>query len=173
MFCSSTIKPQSRQSARLFLQLSALGLSPSPSPEGEFAPPWFLGEGHTRLRERGWGSQFKRGDRHWGTLGILYMYLVYKTQGAYQAGIEMPSTRNRCSTYYDFKRKPEMRGNIILILGILTPVPAHLSPDHRGEKRPKHSLSSLEVYSRICSEALFLVQPPRPLYADSVCDGGV
>jgi hypothetical protein len=47
--------------------------------------------------------------------------------------------------------------------GILTPVPAHLSnidlwgegDDHRGEKRPKHSLSSLEVYSRICSVALF------------------
>ncbi len=30
--------------------------SPTPSPAGECAPLWFWGEGHTGLRERGWGS---------------------------------------------------------------------------------------------------------------------
>jgi hypothetical protein len=48
--------------------------SPGPSPASECCPPplWFQkrGGGHTRLRERGRGSQFGRRDRHSGTLGI-------------------------------------------------------------------------------------------------------
>jgi hypothetical protein len=47
----------------------------SSRPNGELGPPplWFLGGGtvHTRLLEKGWGSQFGQGDRHCGTLGIL------------------------------------------------------------------------------------------------------
>ncbi len=48
---------------------------PTPSPEGECAPhpPWASGGGNTfRLRERE-GSQFGRGDRHCGTLGIYVL----------------------------------------------------------------------------------------------------
>jgi hypothetical protein len=49
-------KAQSRQSARLFLQSA--------------------GEGHTRLRERGWGVPIRtRGERHCGTLGIFVLCL--------------------------------------------------------------------------------------------------
>jgi hypothetical protein len=49
--------------------------SPTPSPVGECVPPplWFRGWVQTGLRERVWwggGSQFRRGDRHCGTLGI-------------------------------------------------------------------------------------------------------
>ncbi len=52
--------PQSRQSARLFLQSSELRLL------------WLGGGGgaHTRLWERGRVSQFRRGDIHCGTVGI-------------------------------------------------------------------------------------------------------
>ncbi len=41
-------------------------------------PLSFQGGGHTRLheRERVWGSQFGRGDKHCGTLSILYLYFV-------------------------------------------------------------------------------------------------
>jgi hypothetical protein len=64
--------PMSRHSARLFLQLSKLG-PPPPHPQESVPPhPLVAGEGHTRLWERGWGggSQFGRGDRLCGTLGI-------------------------------------------------------------------------------------------------------
>ncbi len=46
---------QSRQSDKLFLQSSELGL-PHPSPAGECAPPLVLGREHTRWQERGWES---------------------------------------------------------------------------------------------------------------------
>ncbi len=57
------VKPsQSRQSAELVLQSLELGPPPlpppppTPSPAGECShPPWFREEGHTHLRERGWG----------------------------------------------------------------------------------------------------------------------
>ncbi len=74
-----SVAPQSRQNARLFLQSSELGLPhlhlltrrpvcppPSPLVRG--------GGGHTRLQERGWGFQFRRGDIHCGTLGIYVLY---------------------------------------------------------------------------------------------------
>ncbi len=48
---------QSRQSAKLFLQSSELGL-PQPLTRRRVCPPpaWFRGEGYTRWRERGWES---------------------------------------------------------------------------------------------------------------------
>ncbi len=64
-------------SARLFL--SRPNWDPStPSPAGERVPP--LGSGgvsHSLVGEGvGGGSQFRRGDIHYGTVGILYMYFV-------------------------------------------------------------------------------------------------
>ncbi len=77
-----TLLPQSRQSARLFLQSSNWGLSsPAPSPAGECVPPDFGGGGGgvlTCLQERG-GSQFRRGDRHCGTLCTVYVYFLVFT----------------------------------------------------------------------------------------------
>ncbi len=76
---SSPIGTQSRQSAKLFLQSSELGL-PQPLTRRRVCPPALVhGRGllHTRLGER--GSQFRRGDRHCSTLGILYMYFVPET----------------------------------------------------------------------------------------------
>jgi hypothetical protein len=65
-------KPQSRQSAQLFLQSSELGL-PHPLTRRRLCTPlWFREEGHTRLWER--ESQLRRGDRHCGTLGIYCKY---------------------------------------------------------------------------------------------------
>ncbi len=58
--------PQSRQSTKLSFQSSNLG-SPTPSHAGEcVTPPPFGsgGGGHTRLRERGWGSPNSNEDRH-------------------------------------------------------------------------------------------------------------
>ncbi len=63
---------QRRQSAKLFLQSSELGLPHSLTPRRVYPPSlWFHGEGHTCL----WGewmgaSQFRRGDIHCDTLGI-------------------------------------------------------------------------------------------------------
>jgi hypothetical protein len=58
---------QSRQSTRLFLQSSELGPPPPPPLRRRV-----LGVRHTCLLERGGGgSQFRRGDRHCGTLGII------------------------------------------------------------------------------------------------------
>ncbi len=65
------ISPQSRQSTKLSLQSSELGLPHSLPRRRVFTPLWFRKGEHTRLRERGWGgSQFQRGDRHCGTLCI-------------------------------------------------------------------------------------------------------
>ncbi len=58
-----------RQSARLFLQSSELGPPPT-HPQASVSPPSLVGGGGTNsLAERGWGSQFGRGERHCGTLG--------------------------------------------------------------------------------------------------------
>jgi len=50
-----------------------------------------------------------------------------------------------------------------------------LYAEHRRRKRPMHSLSSPEIYTRMCSAALLPVQPsPSPrdqVYVDSVCGG--
>ncbi len=47
-----------------------------------FSPPFVQGGDTHSLRERGWGSQFRRGDRHCGTLGIyLYMHFVFTSMG--------------------------------------------------------------------------------------------
>ncbi len=43
----------------------------APSPAGKCAPRFGSGGGHTGLREK--GSQFRRGDRHCGTLGIFVL----------------------------------------------------------------------------------------------------
>jgi hypothetical protein len=66
---------QSRQSAKLFLQSSELGL-PHPSPAGECAlPPLLGGEGHTHWRERGVGeSQFHEGT--YTVVLCIHMYFV-------------------------------------------------------------------------------------------------
>jgi hypothetical protein len=45
--------PQSRQSAKPFLQSSELGLPQPLTSRRVCPPPWFWGEGHTRWRERG------------------------------------------------------------------------------------------------------------------------
>jgi hypothetical protein len=49
-------------------------------PAGEDVPPLWFGAGgggvNTRLQERGWGAQFRRGDRHCGTLGTYCMHFV-------------------------------------------------------------------------------------------------
>ncbi len=42
-------------------------------------PLWFRGEGHTRLQEREWGSQFQRGDIHSGTLS-RYICTLWEIQ---------------------------------------------------------------------------------------------
>jgi hypothetical protein len=70
--------PQSRQSAWLFLQSSELGLpSLSPASECSSPPRTQVGGGggggpppHSVAGERLGESQFRRGDRHCGTLGI-------------------------------------------------------------------------------------------------------
>jgi hypothetical protein len=71
------ISAQSRQSAKLFLQSSELGL-PHPSPAGECAlPPFAWGGGAHSLAREGVGeSHFRRGDIHCGTL-YIYMYFVH------------------------------------------------------------------------------------------------
>jgi hypothetical protein len=68
---NSALRSQSRQSAKLFLQSSALGLPHSLTRRRVCKPPP-PPLGHTRLRERGWGSpNSDRGDRHCGTLVYL------------------------------------------------------------------------------------------------------
>jgi hypothetical protein len=62
---------KSRQSARLFIQSSELGLPHPLTRRRVSLPPLVPGEGHTCLRER--GSQFGQGDRHCGTLGIIVL----------------------------------------------------------------------------------------------------
>jgi hypothetical protein len=71
--------PQSRQSAKLFLQSSELGV-PRPPPAGECAPPPFGsgGGGHSRYRERGWGSPNSDGGTYTVVL-CIYKYFVCLT----------------------------------------------------------------------------------------------
>ncbi len=67
---------QSRQSAKLFLQSSELGL-PNPSPAGECAPPpRFWGKGHTRWWERGWESPSSDEGTYTVVL-LIYTYFVH------------------------------------------------------------------------------------------------
>jgi hypothetical protein len=68
--------PQSRQSAKLFLQSLELGL-PHPSPAGECAPPLVPREGHTRLRERGGGVPVpRRGHSLWYSLYLRTLWIL-------------------------------------------------------------------------------------------------
>jgi hypothetical protein len=76
------VYPQSRQSARLFLQSSELGPPPQPShPQASVSPPvWFRGGGTHSLGGEGvGGSHFGRGDRHCGTLGIYVVFTESRT----------------------------------------------------------------------------------------------
>jgi hypothetical protein len=52
--------------------------SPTPSPAGECDPPMVLGGGgaHTLAGEGVGGSQFGRGDRHSGTIGMYDLYVL-------------------------------------------------------------------------------------------------
>ncbi len=82
MATDDCIVPQSRQSAKLFLQSSELGL-PTPLAAVECAPhPLVRGGGGRRahsLAGEGLGeSQFRRGDLHSGAL-YMYKYFVYCT----------------------------------------------------------------------------------------------
>jgi hypothetical protein len=72
--CKATIRAQSRQSAKLFLQSSELGL-PRPLPRRRVCPlPPVLGGGAYSLAREGLGeSQLRRGDIHCGT---LYIYVL-------------------------------------------------------------------------------------------------
>jgi hypothetical protein len=64
---------QSRQSAKISLQSSELGL-PHPLTR-ECAPPlWYRGEGHTRWRERGWQSP---NFDEWTYTVVLYIYVYF------------------------------------------------------------------------------------------------
>jgi hypothetical protein len=70
-------KPQSEQSAKLFLQNWD---SPNPSPAGECAPPPVLGGGVHSLAREGVGvSQIRRGYIHYGTLYIYVLCAVNYT----------------------------------------------------------------------------------------------
>jgi hypothetical protein len=70
---SLDVEAHSRQSAKLFLQSSELGL-PHPPPAGECAPPPAFGSGgggaHSLAGEGLGESQFRRGDIHCGTLCV-------------------------------------------------------------------------------------------------------
>ncbi len=68
-------KSQSRQSAKLFLKSSELGLPHPLTRRLVCLPPMVRGEGHTRLGGQGRGGvQFRRGDIHCGTLGTYVLY---------------------------------------------------------------------------------------------------
>jgi len=62
------VTAQSRQSAKLFVMSSELGL-PHPLTPCECVPPPLFGEGgtHSLAREGVGKSQFQLGDRHYGT----------------------------------------------------------------------------------------------------------
>jgi hypothetical protein len=69
---------QSRQSTKLFIQSSELGL-PKPLTRRRVCPPPPLvpREGAHSLAREGVGeSKFRRGDIHYGTLYCIYMYFV-------------------------------------------------------------------------------------------------
>ncbi len=67
---------QSRQSAKLFLQSSELGLPQPLTHRRECPPPlWFGGEGHTRWRGRSWESpNFDEGT--YTVVLFIYTYFV-------------------------------------------------------------------------------------------------
>jgi hypothetical protein len=72
-----SLGPQSRQSAKLFLQSSELGLT-HPHPQASVPPPSFgsVREGHTRLRERGGGVPIlTRGHTLWYSFYIRTLWL--------------------------------------------------------------------------------------------------
>jgi hypothetical protein len=76
--CSlSELQAQSRQSAKLFLQSSELGLPPTPHPQASVPPPpCFWGEGNTRRRERGWESpNSDEGHTLWYSLYVRTLWL--------------------------------------------------------------------------------------------------
>jgi hypothetical protein len=56
--------------------------SPTPLHASECVPPPFGSGGGSLAGGKGWGSQFERGDRHCGPLGILYMFFVLLTESA-------------------------------------------------------------------------------------------
>ncbi len=67
------IGPQSRQSSKLILQSSELGL-PQPLTLRRGPPLWFRGEDVHSLATEGVGeSEFRRGDIHCGTLNIYVL----------------------------------------------------------------------------------------------------
>ncbi len=69
-------KPQSRQSAKLFLQSSEMGLPQPLTRRRVCPPPPVLGGGAHSLTREGLGeSQFRWGDIHCGTLYITYFVL--------------------------------------------------------------------------------------------------
>ncbi len=75
--CQTAVEAQIRQSARLFLQSSELGL-PHPLIRSQVCPPFFGSGGRTyRIAGEGGGrgSQFGRGNRHW-YYSAVYMYFV-------------------------------------------------------------------------------------------------
>jgi hypothetical protein len=54
------------------LSLRRNWVPPPPPPSCVTPPPRTqVGGRHTRLRERGWGAQFRRRDRHFGTTAII------------------------------------------------------------------------------------------------------
>ncbi len=80
--CVQCTEPQSRQSAKLFLQSPELRL-PNPSPAGECPPPPRSGgRGTLSCTRGGWGVP---SDRYCGTLGIYsYVLCMGKTNGTAQ-----------------------------------------------------------------------------------------
>jgi hypothetical protein len=75
-------RPQSGQSAKLFLQSSELGLS-QPLTRSRVCPhpPGSGGGAHSLARERLGESQFRRGDIHCGGGGTLYKYVLCGRDG--------------------------------------------------------------------------------------------
>ncbi len=72
-----TVQPQSTVERLLILFSSRPNLdSPTPSPAGACVPPLFPGGIHS-LARRGGGSQFGRGDRHYGSIGIYVLCGLY------------------------------------------------------------------------------------------------
>ncbi len=72
------LEPQSRQSAKLFLQRRNWN-SPTPLGAGGCAPhPLVRGGGHTRLRQRGWGSPNSDEGTYTVVLCIC-KYFVFRT----------------------------------------------------------------------------------------------
>jgi hypothetical protein len=87
MYHELKVRSQSRQSTRLLLQSSDLGQLPPPHPQANTSPPFGSGGVTHFLAGEGGvgGSQFARGDRHCGTLGIFVLcgfanvYLITNT----------------------------------------------------------------------------------------------